>query len=72
MHAILGASRQQAVSNNALTDLSQELLQKLSAHPDPVASKLSKWVLSFRFAPDGAIRPLLTAIEHGTPDDTRH
>ena len=56
----------------ARKDLSQELLQKLSAHPDPVTSKLSKWVLSFRFAPDGAIRPLLAAIEHGTPDDTRH
>jgi hypothetical protein len=53
-------------------DLSQELLQKLGTHPDPVARKLSNWVLSFRFAPDGAIRPLLAAIEHGTPDDTRH
>ncbi len=53
-------------------DLSQELLQKLGTHPDPVTRKLSTWVLSFRFAPDGAIRPLLAAIEHGMPDDTRY
>ncbi len=56
----------------ARKDLSEELLQKLGTHPDPVTRKLSNWVLSFRFAPDGAIRPLLAAIEHGTPDDARH
>lgn len=52
-------------------DLSEELLEKLSAHPDPVAAKLSKWALSFRWDQDGAVRPMLAAIEHGTPDDER-
>ena len=51
-------------------DLSQELLEKLSHHPDPVTAKLSKWALSFRFAPDGTIRPLLDAPTYGEPDDT--
>ena len=50
-------------------DLSQELLEKLSRHPDPVTARLSNWALSFRFAPDGTIRPLLAAVEHGRPDD---
>jgi hypothetical protein len=50
-------------------DLSRELLEKLSRHPDPVTAKLSSWALSFRFAPDGTIRPLLAAVEHGQPDD---
>jgi hypothetical protein len=52
-------------------DLSQELLEKLSNHPDPVTAKLSRWALSFRFAGDGTVRPLLAAIEHGTADDMR-
>jgi hypothetical protein len=51
-------------------DLSQELLEKLQEYPDPVTSKLSSWVLSFRFAPNEAIRPLLAAPEYGKPDDT--
>jgi hypothetical protein len=50
-------------------DLSQELLEKLSRHPDPVTSKLSSWALSFRFAPDGTIRPLVAAEEYGESDD---
>jgi len=51
-------------------DLSEELLEKLRSHPDPVTSKLSGWTLSFRFAGDGTIRPLLAAAELGQPDDT--
>ncbi len=50
-------------------DLSQELLEKLGHHPDPVTAKLSNWALSFRFAPDGTIRPFLAAAEHGKHDD---
>jgi hypothetical protein len=46
-------------------DLSQELLEQLAGHPDPVTSRLSRWALSFRFAEDGAVRPLLAAVEHG-------
>ena len=51
-------------------DLSEELLAKFVHHPDPVTSRLSSWVLSFRFADDGAVRPLLAAAELGRPDDT--
>jgi hypothetical protein len=51
-------------------DLSQVLLQKLSEHPDRVTVKLSEWALSFRFADDGTVRPLLAAVEHGHPDGT--
>ena len=51
-------------------DLSQELLEQFSRHPDPVTARLSRWALSFRFAPDGAVRPFLAAAEHGTHDDT--
>jgi hypothetical protein len=50
-------------------DLSRELLEKLSDYPDPVTRKLSRWALSFRFAPDGTIRPLLAAAEYGETDD---
>jgi hypothetical protein len=50
-------------------DLSQELLEKLSRHPDPVTAHLSQWTLSFRFAPDGTVRPLLAAAEHAKYDD---
>jgi hypothetical protein len=42
-------------------DLSEELLEKLSHYPDPVTAELSKWALSFRFAPDGNVRPFLAA-----------
>jgi hypothetical protein len=51
-------------------DMSAELLEKLASHPDQVTRRLSQWVLSFRFAPDGAIRPLVRAVEEGAPDDT--
>lgn len=44
-------------------DLSQELLGKLRRHPDDVTARLSKWALSFRFGPDGKIRPLLAAAD---------
>jgi hypothetical protein len=50
-------------------DLSQELLEKLSDHPDQVTARLSKWALSFRFAPDGEVRPMLAAAEHVKYDD---
>ncbi len=50
-------------------ELSRELLEKLSRHPDLATAKLSEWALSFRFAPDGAIRPLLSAVEYGRLDD---
>jgi hypothetical protein len=46
-------------------DLSQELLGRLSQHKDTVTSKLSQWALSFRFAPDGSIRPFLASAEGG-------
>lgn len=46
-------------------DLSEELLERLSHHPDKVTQKLSKWALSFRFANDGKVRPLLAAVEYG-------
>lgn len=55
---------------NGQRDLSEELLEKLSAHPDPVTRRLSSWVLSFRFADDGAVRPILAAADFGIPDDT--
>jgi hypothetical protein len=51
-------------------DLAEELLEKLSHHPDPVTARLSRWALSFRFAPDGTIRPFLAAAEYGAHDDT--
>jgi hypothetical protein len=50
-------------------DLSRVLLEKLKDHPDPVTSKFSRWALSFRFAPDGTIRPFLASAEYGEPDD---
>jgi hypothetical protein len=46
-------------------DLSQELLEKLSAHPDEVTARLSRWALGFRFGPDGGIRPLLDEAKSG-------
>ena len=45
-------------------DFSQELLERLAEHPDPVTSRLSRWGLSFRFAEDGTVRPLPAAVEH--------
>ncbi|AVV46649.1 hypothetical protein PYK79_14510 [Streptomyces sp. ID05-04B] len=42
-------------------DFAQVLLGRLEHHPDPVTSELSKWALSFRFAGDGSVRPLLDA-----------
>jgi hypothetical protein len=51
-------------------DLSQVLLEKLSEHPDPVTARLSEWALSFRFAEDGTVRPLLAAVEYD-PDGVR-
>jgi hypothetical protein len=44
-------------------DLSEELLEKLSQHEDAVTSRLSRWALSFRFAPDGSIRPFLASAD---------
>jgi hypothetical protein len=46
-------------------DLSAELLEKFSTHPDPVTAKLSRWALSFRFAPGGTVRPFLASAEFG-------
>jgi hypothetical protein len=54
---------------NGEEDLSEVLLKKLSAHSDRVTQKLSSWALSFRFAPDGSIRPLLDAADHGDRHD---
>lgn len=51
-------------------DLSQELLEDLAHSEDPVTAKLSSWALSFRFAPDGAVRPFLAAAEYGELDDS--
>jgi hypothetical protein len=42
-------------------DRSKVLLETLKGHPDPVTADLSKWALGFRFAGNGAIRPLLDA-----------
>jgi hypothetical protein len=42
-------------------DLSEDLLEKLSQHPDEVTARLSRWALRVRFSPDGAVRPLLDA-----------
>ena len=46
-------------------DVSQELLEKLSGHPDDVTARLSRWALKFQFAGDGTIRPLHSAADHG-------
>jgi len=64
---LLTATAQPA--SDGRTDLSRELLEKLSRHPDPVTASFSQWALSFRFAPDGTIQPFLAAAEHGEPDD---
>jgi hypothetical protein len=54
-------------SHGGKPDLSRVLLEKLAGHPDPVTARLSGWALSFRFAPDGTVRPLLAAVEHASP-----
>jgi hypothetical protein len=51
-------------------DLSEVLLEQLGDHPDEVTARLSRWALSFRFAPDGTIRPLLDAADYGDHDET--
>ncbi len=56
-------------------DLSEELLTKLAHHEDEVTARLSRWALSFRFASDGGIRPIIDAAIHGvddTPDWALH
>jgi hypothetical protein len=50
-------------------DLSQSLLLKLASYPDAVTARLSKWALSFRFAADGGVRPLLAAADYGKIKD---
>jgi hypothetical protein len=46
-------------------DLSEELLEKLSRHPDPVTARLSRWAVKFRFDPAGeTIRPFLAAADY--------
>lgn len=56
---------------NGKTDLSEVLLDKMKSHPDDVTAQLSKWALSFRFSPDGTVRPLLDAAVHGVDDTVR-
>ena len=51
-------------------DFSEELVEKLRSHPDPVTRKLSRWALSFRFAPDGSVRPFLASAAHGESADS--
>jgi hypothetical protein len=55
---------------NGGPDLSRELLEELQNHPDEVTARLSRWALSFRFAPDGQVRPLLDAAEFETIEDS--
>jgi hypothetical protein len=55
---------------NGKPDLSKDLLEKLQHHPDEVTARLSRWALSFRFKPDGSVRPLLDAPEHETIEDS--
>lgn len=45
-------------------DLSEALLGRLQDHKDEVTARLSRWALSFRFAPDGSVRPLLDAADY--------
>jgi hypothetical protein len=56
--------------NGGEKDLSEVLLGQLRSHPDEVTARLSRWALSFRFAPDGTIRPLLDAADSGDHDET--
>ena len=48
-------------------DFSQEMLHRLAGYPDRVTSDFSNWVLSFRFTPDGKVRPLIAAAELERP-----
>jgi hypothetical protein len=50
-------------SEEGKKDFSQELLEKLSDHPDKATAGLSKWALDFRFDPDGGTRPFLAAAD---------
>jgi len=52
-------------------DFSYELLEQLSAYPDPLTSQLSKWALRFRFADDGSVRPMLTSFDEQTASAMR-
>jgi hypothetical protein len=45
------------------------LLEKPSWHLVPVTAKLRRWVLNFRFGPNGAVQPLLAVVAHGQPDN---
>ena len=58
-----------AQPNEGEEDLSEELLKRLVNHPDKTTARLSRWALSFRFSPDGGVRPLLAAAVHGEPYD---
>jgi hypothetical protein len=64
---LLTATAQPAVDGRK--DLSQELLEKMSHYPDAPTARLSRWALSFRFDPDGEIRPFLAAAEFAEHDD---
>ena len=64
---LLTATAQPAVDGRK--DLSEELLEKMSRYPDEPTARLSRWALSFRFAPDGEIRPFLAAAEFAEHDD---
>lgn len=49
----------QARPRSGAIDLSEELLQKLTTHPDRVTKNFSEWALGFRFGEAGEIRSLL-------------
>lgn len=53
-------------SKDGKSDLSQELLGRLSNYPDSETARLSAWALSFRWDNDGMVRPLVAAAEHGS------
>jgi hypothetical protein len=52
-----------AQPSRAGKDFSQEMLERLLDHPDPVTSRFSRWALGFRFTPDGGVRPFVAAAE---------
>jgi len=64
---LLTATAQRAAPGSK--DLSQELLEKMSHYPDPSTARLSRWALSFRFTPEGEVRPFLAAAEFAEHDD---
>jgi hypothetical protein len=45
------------------TDLSRDLLAKMSDHPDAMTKRFSQWALGFRWAADHSVRPLLYGVE---------